>query len=267
MNVVTPLIADGEPSVVVEPGESALCHPPVPTQLLATLHSLASDTARNPPRAKSLSASRYVIRFVSVPLVRTLARSSRSTVRATNRLNVVHHLLEDPRVVGVGTSQFHREGYAPSFDHKMALRARFALICGVRPNSLCLRVPFFTPFARTVSESREARDQSILSASPGRSSSAQCNLRHTPRCCQSRSLRQQVTALPQPISWSSISHGGPLRSTKMMPQSAARSGNRGRPSLGLGGSCGKSGSIVFHSSSGTRGLLMPICYRKSQTRF
>jgi hypothetical protein len=92
--------------------------------------------------------------------------------------------------VGVSSGKRHGQRYALALDHNMALRARFALICGVRPNSLGLWVPFFTPLAATVSESRLALDQSILSASPSRSSNAlcNCNLRHTPNFCTSASL-------------------------------------------------------------------------------
>jgi hypothetical protein len=48
----------------------------------------------------------------------------------------------------------------------------------------------------------------------------------------------------------------PLLSTKRMPVKAARSGTRGRPPLGLGGSGGKSGAIVSHNVSLTNGLLI-----------
>ena len=61
---------------------------------------------------------------------------------------------------------------------------------------------------------------------------------------------------PQPISWGSISQGMPVFSTNRMPVSAARSGTRGLPPLGLGGSSGSSGSATPHSSSVTGGLAM-----------
>jgi hypothetical protein len=257
VNVITTLIANGEPPIVVKPGEGTFSHPPVAAQPLATLYPLTSYAALDAPLAKRLAAPRYVIRLVSVPLVRALARASPLASWTLDRLNVVHHLFKHRRVVSIGTRELYHKRNTPSLDHKMALRARFCLICGVRPNSLGLRVPFFTPLARTVSESKLALDQSILSASPRRLSSALWSLRHTPAFCQSRSLRQQVTPLPQPISWGSISQGRPLLSTKMMPERAARSGMRGRPPFGLGGAGGRSGSITSHSSSGTKGLLMP----------
>jgi len=256
VNVITTLITDSQPPVAVKPREGALNHPSVPTQVLAALHPLTCYAALYPSVTKSLSAPAIVIRFVSMHLVWTLARASRLASWSLDRLDTVHHLLEYHRVGNVGTSQLHRKRYSLAFDHNMAFRARFALICGVAPNSLGLWVPLFTPLAATVSLSRLALDQSMMSASPKRLSSAWWSLRQTPDCCQSRSLRQQVTPLPQPISWGSSSQGSPLLSTKIMPVRVARSGTRGRPPLGLGGSGGSSGSITSHSSSGTSGLLM-----------
>ena len=56
VNVVTTLVADGQPSVAVKPGESALNHPSVPAQLLAALYSFTSYAAFDPSLAKRLSA-------------------------------------------------------------------------------------------------------------------------------------------------------------------------------------------------------------------
>jgi hypothetical protein len=84
-------------------------------------------------------------------------------------------------------------------------------------------------FAGTLALSTLARLQAILSAAPKRSKSAWCRRSPTPACCHARSRRQQVTPLPQPSSWGTISQGMPLLSTKMMPVEAARSGTRGRP--------------------------------------
>jgi hypothetical protein len=136
-------------------------------------------------------------------------------------------------------------------DHQMALRPRFAAIRRIRPG-------VFAPLlAAILAESNEARDQSRCSACCKRLSNVWWRRSQTPAWCQSRSRRQQVMPLPQPSSCGSISQGMPLLSTKMMPVSAARSLRRGRPPLGLGGSGGNSGATTAHSSSLTRGLLMP----------
>ncbi len=54
------------------------------------------------------------------------------------------------------------------------------------------------------------------------------------------------------LGWKHL-HARPDRSTNKMPVSAARSGRRGRPPFGFGGSGGNSGAIAAHRSSGTRG--------------
>jgi hypothetical protein len=82
--------------------------------------------------------------------------------------------------------------YSFDFDHNMALRARFACIRRIGTST-------FSPFlAATLAESTAARDQSILPASPNLSKSTWWRRSHTPACCQSRNLRQQVIPLPNP---------------------------------------------------------------------
>jgi hypothetical protein len=143
------------------------------------------------------------------------------------------------------------QGDASAIDHKMALRARFAAIRRIRPG---LIAPLF---AGTLAASRLARDQSIWSASPNQSSNTRWSFCQTPTVCHSTSRRQHVEPLPQPISAGSMPQGRPVRSTKMIPVRHARSGTRGRPPFGFGGSVGSSGSIASHNSSDTSGLLMP----------
>ena len=150
-------------------------------------------------------------------------------------------------------SKHHRERDAFSVDHNMALRARFPFIRRIRSG---LVAPFL---AGMLVESKEALSQSIWSASPRRFNNSRCSRSHTPASCQSRNRRQQVTPLPQPISWGSISQGMPLFSTKMMPVRAARSPMRGLPPSGLGSSAGNSGSTISQSSSLTNSLaIFPI---------
>jgi hypothetical protein len=113
------------------------------------------------------------------------------------------------------------------------------------------------PFARTLAPSRLARNRSIRSASPSQSSKVRCSRSHTPAACQSRSRRQQVDPLPRPNSVGSICQGMPLLGTKTTPDRHARSGTRGSPPFGFGGSFGNSGAVAAHSSSDTSGLHMP----------
>src|SRR5438046_2701047 len=99
VNIVTTLIADSQPPVVVQPGEGALCHPPMPAQSLAALHSFTCYAALDPSLAKRRSTPSVVIRFVAMPLIRALAWASRLTSRAFDRFNAVYHLLEHYRIM------------------------------------------------------------------------------------------------------------------------------------------------------------------------
>ena len=251
MNVEPSLVTNGQAPEAVEPGKRPLHHPAMSPQFLAALNATSGDTSSDTTLAKSLPISLGVVPFISVHLVRALAWPAASTLQ---RRNSIYHLLQHRRVSNVSTCTLQGEGYAFSLDHKMALRAWFAFIRRVRP---CAFLPFFTPLALTVCESKEALDQSISPASLRVSSSSLCNFLHTPAFSQSRNRRQQVMPLPQPISWGSISHCKPDLSTNMIPVSAARLGMRGRPPFGLGGSGGKSGSITSHNSSGINGFAIP----------
>lgn len=251
MNVEPSLVTNGQAPEAVEPGKRPLHHPPMLAQLLTALDTTPGDTRYDASLAQRLPVSLGVVSFVSVHLVRSRARSSSPTLDGRNS---IYHLRKHRSIRHVSACTLQSEGYASSFDHKMALRAWFAFIRRVRS---CSFLPFFTPLALTVCESKQALDQSISPALLRVSSSTLCSLFHTPAFSQSRSRRQHVMPLPQPISCGSISHCKPDLSTNMMPVSAARLGMRGRPPFGLGGSGGKSGSITSHNSFGINGFAIP----------
>jgi hypothetical protein len=163
----------------------------------------------------------------------------------------INHLLQHDTVVDVGSCQADRERDALRIGEDVTLGARLAAICRARA---CRRAPLL---AATDALSRAARLKSIALRRPSRSRSTRWRRSQTPVLCQSRKRRQQVIPEPQPISWGSISQGIPERSTNRMPVSEARSGTRGRPPLGFGGSGGSSGSITAQRASETRGWLIP----------
>lgn len=251
MDLRPALITDGQATETVKPGQRALDDPTMPTQPLAALDSSAGNPALDAAPPQILPTAGVVVPFIGVQLRRPLSGSPAPPADRGNRLD---QRLEERAIVDVRRRELDRERDALAVDHKMALRARFAAIRRIRPG---FAAPFF---AGTLLVSSAARVQSILSASPSRWSSSWWSRSQTPACCQSRSRRQQVTPLPQPSSWGSNSQGMPLRSTKRMPVRAARSGTRGRPPFGLGGSSGRSGAITFHSSSETSRLAMPKVY-------
>jgi hypothetical protein len=200
VDVGAALVADGQPTELVKPGEGALDHPPMAPQLLAGLDPLAGDPAADAIRQRD----------------------------------------------------------ALAFDRPMPLGARLAAIDWIRAS---LGAPHL---AGTVAASTAARSPSIPLRAPRSARMTWCNACPTPAWCQSRSRRQQVTPLPQPISWGNISQGRPLRRTNRLPVSAARSGTRGRPPFGVGFSGGKSGSIAAHSVSETNGRAMPQAAQDSR---
>jgi hypothetical protein len=224
-----------------------LHHPPVTPQPLRTLHALPRYAPFDPALFERLGALRVVVGFVGVYFLGTLPR-------ALYGFYGVEKLREEHRVVAVRARTHRGQRDALPVANNVALRARFALVRRIRSG---FSAPFF---AGTMVESKQARDQSIRSASPSRSSNARCKSSHTPASCHSRSRRQQVTPLPQPISCGSISHGMPLFSTKTMPVKAARSSVRGLPPSGLGGSFGRSGSMISQSSALTNSLAMLSTY-------
>jgi hypothetical protein len=196
-----------------------------------------------------LGAPRIVIPLVAVQFVGSLARAS---LGPFNRLNCLKHRSKHLRVVQVRCRLSHRQRDPLSFDHKVALRARFAAIRRIRSGR---SAPFG---AGTEHESIPARLQSILSASPSRSNRRWWRWRHTPPLFQSRNLRQQVTPDPHPSSGGNIAQGMPLRRTKMRPRTTSRLATGGRPPLGLGHSSGSKGRMISHNSSAPNGFDIAI---------
>jgi len=258
MDIGPPFIPNPQAAEAREPGEGALHHPAVAAQLRAALDLAARDPGRDAPLAARRATMRSIVALVGVQLGGSPPRAPQ---RLLDRGHGVEHRRQRETVREVRRAQAEREREAVPLDQQMLLRARLAAIRRIRAGN-------FAPlFAGTRRLSRLARDQSISSAMPSRSSSTRCSRAHTPARCQSRSRRQQVTPLPQPISCGSISQGRPVCNTNKIPVKAARSGTRGRPPWGLAGSGGSSGSMTLHSSSLTNGLLMPGYGSSSRPRF
>jgi hypothetical protein len=251
VNIGAAFVTDRQPPIAVEPGQGALDHPAVATEPFAGVDTLAGDADADVAATQRLATAWVVIPLVGMQLGGALAAPS---IGLPDGGNGVEHLLEDDGVVAVGSAQERGERDPGPVDHKMALAARFAAIRWIRAGELA---PLL---AAMLAESNDARLQSIWSASPKRSSNSRWSRSHTPASCQSRSLRQHVTPEPQPSSGGSNSQEMPDLRTKMIPVRAARSGTRGRPPLGLGGSGGNSGATRAHSSSLTNGLAMPKVY-------
>jgi hypothetical protein len=258
MDLGQALVAHFQAAELGQPGEGALRHPAVAAQVLARLDPFARDPRRNPPSAQPGPTARAVRRLVQVQLGRAAAGAPAGLPDRRYRLD--QRGTAAP-IRDIGRRDFFRERDALPLDQDVVLRARLAAIRRIRPGR---GAPFL---ARTLRLSWLARDQSSRPAWPRSSNTASCSWCQTPARCQARSRRQQVTPLPQPNSWGSISQGIPLRSTKIMPASAARSGTRGRPPFGLGRSGGSSGAMAVHRASLTNGLLIPAHSSSSGPRW
>ena len=142
----------------------------------------------------------------------------------------------------VGRRDVNDEWDAVRVGDQMAFAASFRPIRGVGPGVGPPKT------ARMLALSITPSDASIRPARPSRFSKRAWIFGQTPACIHSCRRRQQVTPLPQPNSRGTNRQGMPVRRTYTIPVRQARSGTRGRPPLGLGGSFGNSGSISFHNA-------------------
>jgi hypothetical protein len=259
MEVGVPLVADGEASAAIEPSDGALDDPAMATERGAGLDTLAGDAAEDAPTSEVGTAASAVVGFVGVELAGPGARAAGAP--PLDRVDTLQDVLEDDGVVDVRGGQEDRQWEAIPIDDQVALRAGLAPIGRIRPG---LFAPFF---AGTLALSRLARLQSICPAPSRRSRIAWWIPCQTPACSHSDSRRQHVIPHPQPISCGRSSHASPVFNTKTIPVRHARSGTRGRPPFGFGGSGGISGSTISHNSSGTSSLLMPAESASSRPRF
>lgn len=247
MNIRPTFITDSEPSEPIYPSMGSLNHPAVSSKPILGLNPPAGNPRLNATFSTSTTTARIVVPLVSVQLVWSESRPPAGT---GNGWHTVQQLFQDLGVVNVGSGQQQGQRNALAIDEKMVFRARFAFIRRVGAG-------FFAPFFAAIeAESTAARLQSISPTRPSFSRKRRWRRSHTPAACHSWSRRQHVMPLPQPISLGSISQGIPLRRTKRMPVSAARSGTRGRPPFGFGFSGGNSGATCFHSSSSRRGRML-----------
>lgn len=183
------------------------------------------------------------IRIIGSVTLHALRTTARTTGFSPHGRDSGDQWLQLGDVGHIGTAQASRQRDAASVGDEVVFAACFGPICGVWTR-------FVPPFrARSEALSTTARDQSIWSASWSLARRTSCNRCHTPAACQSRSRRQQVIPLPQPISWGRSSQPIPVFSTNTIPVSARRlsigfrPGYRNRRGLGAG----KSGAMSDHN--------------------
>ncbi len=196
---------------------------------------------------KDASVFLLVVTTVGVDAGRT---AHRPTTHAADRHDGLDQRNELDDVVTIGAGQDCRDRRSVGVGGDVVLRNGARSIGGWQTSFLP------APIARIDDESTTTREKPIFSAARSFASSAACSRLHTPACCQSRSLRQQLATEPHPISDGKSRQRMPIFSTNRMPVKAARSAAGLRPGYlkrrGFGG--GSSGSISAHSSSSMIGL-------------
>ena len=249
MDAGAALVADGQAAKAMQPGQRAFDHPARAPEA-AAVRAPALGQVRGDPALRQLIAMRLrVVPAVPLHEPRFAPRGPGAAAQGRQRIDQRQQLCD---IVAMGGGQRRDERNPVRVSENMMLRPGLAAIGRVRSS-------FFPPrSARSEALSTTARARSSWPRWRNSSSSTPWSRFQTPARCQRRRRRQQVVPDPQPISCGSMFHGIPLRSTKRMPVSTARSGMGFRPAyrrLRLR-RFGSSGSIRFHKSSSIKGLAM-----------
>jgi hypothetical protein len=133
VDVVPPLVADREPAVLRKPGQRALHDPPVTLQPLARVDSASGDAWGYAPPSQGFSTTREVVSPVGVEPVGTLPRSAGTATRPPDRLDAIHGLLQDLRVVDVRGGEHYRKWEAPRSETRWRFESAFPLSVGFAP--------------------------------------------------------------------------------------------------------------------------------------
>ena len=245
MNVPSPFKSYPQSAELMQPAQCAFDDPSIYSQPTAVGSTPLCQHWRDVEASQPLAKRLRVVSPVSLELTWPPSRSASPPFQGRYRFHQ-RECLSD--IVRVGSGQRSGQRNPLSVSNHMVLTTCLGPIggpCEVPPKT-----------ALTDALSTTARLQSIRSALCNCSKIRRCRLSHTPACCQSRSLRQHVIPLPQPISCGRSSHGMPVLRTNNTPVSAFRSAILGRLPFGFGGSGGNRGSTTSHSSSDTNVFAM-----------
>ncbi len=208
---VFPTTPESEPIRFCHLRKDYFHHPPPPTQARLVLDAFAGDAELDTAPMQVATAVSRVVALVRMHLLWALTWP---TARPAHRGDRFDHRREDGRVGALGPGQPGGEGQALPVHGQVAIGARLAPVGRVRPHR---SAPFL---ARRLALSTDTRDQSSAPSAPRRSRIARCSACQTPVTCQSRSRRQQVLPLPQPIARGRAFQAHPVFRTKMIPPSA-----------------------------------------------
>lgn len=215
MNVRSSVKADAQAAELMKPTQRALHHPARDSQSAAMHPRKFADDRLDAARPQIHAMRTGAIAGIALHSVGSAPRRPRKSGNGRNRIHQRQQLRD---IVDVGGGDDRGQGNAVGVDDEMMFGAGLAAPPGVGGIGAGQFAP---PTARTLALSTTARDQSILSAARRWFSSRRCMASHTPACCQSRNLRQQVMP-QQPNSRGRYSQGMPVNSTKRMPVRQAR---------------------------------------------
>jgi hypothetical protein len=242
VNTGPTFVAHIEAAKPMEPGQRAFDDPPRAPEPTAMRRAALGELRVDAPAMQRVAMWLRIVASVALNQPRFAHGATRTAAERRNRIDQRQQLGD---VVAIGGSQQRRQRDAARLGEKVVLRPRLTAIGWVRSS-------FFPPrSARMDALSTRARVRSNWPRWRNSASSTACRRRHTPARCHRTNRRQQVLPDPHPISRGSICHGIPLRNTKRMPVSAARSGMRGRPMAfqRRRGGFGNRRSIRLHNAS------------------
>ena len=245
MNARPTFVAHVESAKSVQPGQRALHDPPRAAEAAAVRCAALGELGVDPASMQRVAVRLRIVSAVALNQPWLSHGATRTTAERRNRIDQRQQL---GNVVAVRGREQRGQRDAARLRENVVLRPRLTAIGWVRSS-------FFPPrSARTEALSTRARVRSNWPRWRNSASSTVCSRRQTPARCHRTNRRQHVLPDPQPISVGSICHGIPLRRTKRMPVSAARSGMRGRPMVfqRRRGGFGNNGSIRLHKASSIR---------------
>jgi len=240
------LVAYAQTPELMQPGDGTFHDPAGFAQATAMSGATASDLGIDAALGQERAQRIGIICAVSLDQLGSTFRGPAQAGNGRDGIEQGQHLGD---VVAVGLGEHYRKRDTLRIREKVVLAARTTAIGWVRSTF------FPAPTARMDELSATALEKSSCFAPRSSESRTRCNRRHTPRRCQYLSRRQQVIPEPQPISFGSISHGMPERSTNRMPLSTKRSSSGRRPVCRLRlRFFGNNGSMRVHNSSSINGF-------------
>ncbi len=250
MNARTPFVSQIEPTKSMEPRQRPLDDPARPSKSAAVRSAAFRQLARDPASREFVAMRLRVIPTVTLHESWLPQRPSRAAAQYGNTIDQRQQL---GHIVPVRRCEARDDRNPVGVGKNMMFRPGLTAIGRVRSS-------FFPPrSARSDALSTTARARSSRPRRRNSVSKTRWSRFHTPARCHRTSRRQHVVPEPQPISFGSIFHGMPLRSTNRIPVNTARSGIGFRPACWRlrGRRWGNSGSIRVHKSSSTSAWLMP----------